>query len=202
MRAAFEAGVRPELRDWPARTAANPARLAAGFASAGRACGRADLAGLAGWTRDDAARVLLLHAAARGRDGGPAPVDPTALVRALYDRGDPCERRAVLRALPYLPDVDPASARDLVEDALRTNDHRLIAAAMGPCARVLDADAWRHGVLKCLFVGLPPTPTVADLDQRADAELARMLRELGRERTAAGRPSPTGIEPIATAFAP
>jgi L-ribulose-5-phosphate 3-epimerase len=200
LRAAFMAAVRPDRGGWPAEAAADPLRVAAAFASAGRVCGRAPLT-IAGWTCDDAARVLLLDAAVARSDGGPSAVDASGLLFDLYTHGDAAERRAVLRALPYLPDVDAESVRALVEDALRTNDHGLIVAAMGPCARALDAAAWRHGVLKCVFVGLPPVRTVTDLDERADDELARMLRDFAGERTAAGRPVPADVTAILTRFA-
>ncbi|MET8975369.1 EboA domain-containing protein [Streptomyces sp. NPDC004539] len=126
----------------------------------------------------DAARVLLLHAA--------HPDTPTLTL--LYTQGTAAERRAVLHALPHTtptPDALP-----LVEDALRTNDTSLIAAAVGPyAARHLGAHAWRHAVLKCLFTGVPVTE-VAGLTDRAsgDGELARMLRDHAAERAAAGRP--------------
>ncbi|UCM90385.1 EboA domain-containing protein [Streptomyces marincola] len=144
----------------------------AAFTSAGRHAGR-DAA--------DAARAELLRAARAGAD----------TVARLYHRGDAAERRAVLRALPDLPVGD--AARPLVEDALRTNDPRLIAAAVGPyAARHLDQHLWRHAVLKCLFTGVPVT-AVAGLADRADAELARMLTAFAAERTAAGRPVPPDV---------
>ncbi|WP_331767600.1 EboA domain-containing protein [Embleya sp. NBC_00896] len=229
LRAVFAHAVGPDRRDWPVEAAAEPARLATAFASAGRLCGRAPLAELPGWTCDDAARVLLLHAvsAAAVREfephagGGrthPASGDLPALVRALYERGDAHERRAILRALPYLPagsshppgpnartGPDPQAdvSRLLVEDALRTNDHRLVAAAMGPCGyRALGSEAWRHGVLKCVFLGLPLGPTVTGLGDRADAELARMLADFASERAAAGRAVPADIAPITSCFTP
>ncbi|MEU5832535.1 EboA domain-containing protein [Streptomyces diacarni] len=135
----------------------------------------------------DAARVLILHAAAPGADA----------VAALYRRGSAGERRAVLLALPHL-DPPPATeaALGLVEDALRTNDTRLVAAALGPYAAAhLDAHQWRHGVLKCLFTGVP-LAAVAGLEHRAagDGELARMLEDYARERTAAGRAVPEDLE--------
>ncbi|MDX3451427.1 EboA domain-containing protein [Streptomyces sp. ME02-8801-2C] len=141
------------------------------LAEAGRRCG-ADHA--------DAVRVLILHAAHAG---------PDALTR-VYRQGTAAERRAVLHALPHL--VSGPDALPLVEDALRTNDTRLVAAAVGPyAARHLDAHNWRHAVLKCLFTGVPVN-AVADLHRRAraDAELARMLDDYAAERTAAGRPVP------------
>lgn len=89
-------------------------------------------------------------------------------------------------------------ALPLVEDALRTNDTRLVAAALGPyAARHLDAHNWRHAVLKCLFTGVP-VDAVAGLAERAraDAELARMLGDHAEERTAAGRPVPEDLRRV------
>ncbi|WP_169790905.1 EboA domain-containing protein, partial [Streptomyces pathocidini] len=87
-----------------------------------------------------------------------------------------------------------------VEDALRANDTRLIVAAVGPyAARHLDAHAWRHAVLKCLFTGVR-TAAVAGLEDRArgDTELARMLTDFADERTAAGRPIPPDLHHVLT----
>ncbi|MFF4062574.1 EboA domain-containing protein [Streptomyces sp. NPDC001668] len=149
------------------------------LAEAGRRCGP---------EHADAARILILHA---------ARADTDALTR-VYTQGTAAERRAVLQALPHL--VPGPEALPLVEDALRTNDTRLLAAAVGPyAARHLDAHQWRHAVLKCLFTGVPVTE-VADLDRRAhaDAELARMLGDYAAERTAAGRPVPADLHRVLT----
>ncbi|MGC5036000.1 EboA domain-containing protein [Streptomyces sp. DT190] len=144
------------------------------LAEAGRRCGPAHA---------DTARVLILHAARAGTE---------ALTR-VYFQGTADERRAVLHALPHL--VPGPAALPLVEDALRTNDTRLLAAAVGPyAARHLDAHAWRHAVLKCLFTGVS-VEQVAELPRRArgDGELARMLGDYAAERTAAGRPVPEDL---------
>jgi hypothetical protein len=93
----------------------------------------------------------------------------------------------ILRVLPLLP--IGSAARFVLDDALRSNDARLIAAAMGPYARHLDAATWRQGVVKCVFTGIPLT-AVDRLDERADAELATMLAGLADERAAAGRTLP------------
>jgi hypothetical protein len=74
----------------------------------------------------------------------------------------------------------------LLRDALRTNDPRLVAAALGPCAGHLDQAAWRQGVLKVVFMGVP-LAAVHRLGERADGELAAMLAGLAEERAAAGR---------------
>ncbi|MET9813242.1 EboA domain-containing protein [Streptomyces sp. NPDC006355] len=147
------------------------------LAEAGRRCGAAHA---------DAARVLILDAARAGTD---------ALTR-VYFQGTADERRAVLHALPHL--VSGPGALPLVEDALRTNDTRLLTAAVGPyAARHLAPHAWRHAVLKCLFTGVP-VDHVADLPGRArgDVELARMLGDYAAERTAAGRPVPEDLHRV------
>lgn len=149
------------------------------IAEAGRRCGT---------EHADAARVLILHAARADADA----------VARVYFQGTAAERRAVLHALPHL--VPGREALPLVEDALRTNDTRLLAAAVGPyAARHLDPHQWRHAVLKCLFTGVP-VDTVADLDRRAhrDSELARMLGDYAAERTAAGRPVPEDLYRVLT----
>lgn len=148
------------------------------FASAGRHCGQ---------EHADGARVLLLRE---------ARADAATLTR-LYRQGTAAERRAVLLSLPHLEPA-PADGVPLVEDALRTNDTRLVAAAVGPYAAAhLDPHTWRHALLKCLFTGVP-VDAAARLEQRAhgDAELARMLGDYAAERTAAGRPVPADLHRV------
>ncbi|MEG3626625.1 EboA domain-containing protein [Streptomyces poriticola] len=147
------------------------------LAEAGRRCGP---------DHADAARVLILHA---------ARADADALTR-VYFQGTADERRAVLHALPHL--VSGPGALPLVEDALRANDTRLLAAAVGPYAAAhLDPHQWRHAVLKCLFTGVA-VDHVAGLAERArgDGELARMLAGFAAERTAANRPVPEDLRRV------
>ncbi|MGW3584429.1 EboA domain-containing protein [Streptomyces rubiginosohelvolus] len=147
------------------------------YAAAGRHCGQENA---------DSVRSLLLVE---------ARASLPSLTR-LYEQGTAAERRAVLLTL-YLLDLGD-TALPLVEDALRANDTRLVAAAVGPyAAEHLDAHAWRHAVLKCLFTEVPVT-AVARLDDRArgDAELARMLDDFAAERTAAGRPVPEDLRTV------
>ncbi|RKN28184.1 EboA domain-containing protein [Micromonospora musae] len=160
------------------QVAADPATITRFFPAAGRRCGREALPDAPGWTADEAARALLLTA---------LPTDHAGYADALYRRGDAAEKRAVLKALPLLP--IGAAGVPLLHDAIRTNDTRLVAAALGPYARHLDAAAWRQAVLKCVFTGVP-LAVVADLDSRADGELAVMLGGLADERHAAGRDMP------------
>ncbi|NUP63372.1 MAG: EboA domain-containing protein, partial [Nonomuraea sp.] len=141
--------------------------------------GRAPLPEVPGWTADEAVRALLLAA---------LPADRAeAEIGALYRYGDADEKRAVLKALPML--AVGAAGLPLLHDAIRTNDARLLAAALGPYARHLDQAAWRQAVLKCVFVGVPLS-AVDGLEERADLELAVMLAAFADERAAAGRPMP------------
>ncbi|NEB42021.1 EboA domain-containing protein [Streptomyces sp. SID14515] len=155
-----------------------------------------------------------LRYAAAGRHCGPEHADsvrslllvearaPLPSVTRLYEQGTAAERRAVLLTLHRLDLGD--TALPLVEDALRANDTRLVAAAVGPyAADHLDAHAWRHAVLKCLFTEVP-VAAVARLADRAegDAELARMLGDFAAERTAAGRAVPEDLRTVLALTAP
>lgn len=156
------------LTDAVARVGAGPPAIVRAFAAAGRHC-------------DDAtgARTRLLLAL-------PPDVLPY-WIDDLYRHGDTAEKLAVLTALPDLP--LGAEAVPLLHDAIRTNDTRLLAAALGPYARHLDQHAWRHAVLKCVFLAVP-LEVVSDLDHRADRELTAMVAALRVEREAAGRRLP------------
>jgi hypothetical protein len=189
--------------------AADPGSAVGRLARAGRAVGRAPLApdvdpaGVLHGTRDDAARAQLVVALAAA-----LPADGEALATRLtetYQRGDTPERRGVLRGLDALalalgdalPPEVVAAGTALAADALRANDQSLVAAAVGPFAAArLDDHAWRHAVLKLVFMGVS-LDAVAGLDERADDELARMARDFAAERRAAGRAVPDDVARIA-----
>jgi sugar phosphate isomerase/epimerase len=182
----------PWLVEAEAKVRRDPASIAALFPAVGRKVGRAPLRpetdpqGLVHGTVDDLARIRLLAVLAEVLD--PAPLADE--VGRLYRYGDDAERRGVLRGLAALPATVVPAGVDLVKDALRANDIRLVAAAMGDfAARHLDDHNWRHGVLKCLFVGVPLT-AVSNVDGRTDAELLRMVADYAEERKAAGRSVP------------
>ncbi len=141
--------------------AAGEEGLAVQLAAAGRRVGRANA---------EMARIRLLQS---------FQLSPQAL-SDLYRYGDNDEKRAILHASP-----EP----DLLRDALRSNDSRLVAAALGPGAAALADSEWRQGVLKAVFMGLP-LAQVHRLHERADEELGRMLDGLRKEREAAGRVMP------------
>lgn len=183
LRAALPDGGRRALDDMVAVLAAGATSLARVFPAAARRTARGDL--VAGGPRiEDAVRVELVATAASRLE----PDDLLDELGELYRYGDADEKRAVLLALAGIDDpaVDGSA---LLLDALRTNDVRLVAAAMGPHASRLSPHDWRHGVLKCLFVGVALVD-VSDLALRTDDELTAMVRRYIAEREAAGRPVP------------
>jgi len=142
--------------------------------------------------------VSIMDEQTAARAAAPAIVVADEL-ETRYRSGDTEERILVLGALDRItaeqaaPDLVRAVGVELVRDALRTNDPRLVAAAMGPFAgRHLGDHDWRHGVMKLVFMGVP-LAGVARLDERADDELARMAADLAEEREAAGRPVPEDL---------
>jgi hypothetical protein len=172
-------GERPWLEEALTQVSAEPSVIGRLFPAAGRKCGHSQLVAAPGWTADEAARAVLMAA---------LPADRVSdEVSELYRYGDAAEKRAVLKALPLLP--IGGDAVPLLQDAIRTNDTRLVAAALGPYAAHLDPPAWRQAVLKCVFMGVPLS-AVDGLDERADAELAGMLASFAEERRAAGRDVP------------
>jgi hypothetical protein len=167
-----------------------PAAIHVMSPQAGRRCGRGRVPGVpGGWTVDDVARTLLI---------AELPLEGAALAGAvaeLYWEGDAAEKRSVLRALSVLDSLTRSGDEfvPIVRDALRTNDTRIIAAALGRYgAGHLDAADYRQGVLKCLFSGIP-LGDISGLDRRVDDELRRMMSEYAEERIAAGRPVPDDI---------
>lgn len=177
---------------------ADPTKIVRVFAEAGRAVGRATVLGEADAfvpARDDEARAALVVALHEG--GADAEV-----FADLYARGDDGERRGALHGLNALADAVGEPWRHagvaVVTDALRTNDTRLVAAAMGGFARRhLDDHAWRHGVLKLLFMGVP-LRHVSGLADRSDAELSAMAARFAAERRAAGRDVPADLDLLLT----
>jgi hypothetical protein len=170
--------------------AGDPKAVLRAFPAVGRRLGRGPLAtvdpaDLHVWTVDDAGRARLLRAAAAATERGAF----AGLLDQLYLHGEAAERRGVLRALDLLPLAD--EGMPLVRDALRTNDVRLVAAAVGGryAGHRLPAAEFDQAVLKCLFVGVP-LAGIAALPARASPRLARMVADFVRERVAAGRDVP------------
>ncbi|MDR7304173.1 EboA domain-containing protein [Haloactinomyces albus] len=202
LRVLLDARLSGQGRRWLAdaldRIGGDRTAIGALFPAAGRRCGRGPLHGPQapasgseerGWTVDDAARTLMMAALPlSGADLGEE-------VAALYRYGDAAEKRGVLRGLGPLDTGDKLGdhALPLVHDGLRTNDTRLIAAALAAYgARHLEPAGYRQGVLKCVFLGIP-LADISGLAERADAELARMLADYAHERRAAGRDIPADV---------
>jgi hypothetical protein len=140
-----------------------------------------------GWNVADAARILLLT-------GRPAGARPFAdYFRALCQSADVAELVGLYRGLPLYP--EPASLEEQVGEGLRSN-MRVVFEAIAhrnPYPRhQFDAHRWNHMVLKALFIGSPLEP-IQGLDERANAELARIMLDFAHERWAAGRPVPFEI---------
>lgn len=172
-------------------SAQDPAVVAVAFPAVGRRLGRGPLDpdrspdDVHAPTVDDAGRTLLLASLGCGA---------AEEVADLYRHGDAAEKRGVLRALSYL-EVGEAGM-PVVEDALRANDTRLIAAAMGPYAvERLSDEALAQAVLKCVFVGVPIAP-IEGLEGRATPEMSRMLAGYAHERIAAGRDITPEVWPL------
>ncbi|HYJ67527.1 MAG TPA: EboA domain-containing protein [Nocardioidaceae bacterium] len=190
----LDADARSRLDELVHELADDPSRISVLFPAVARRVARGpsdadDADGIRHPRLEDEARVALLATLADAWRDRPEQFDRE--LAELYRYGDADEKRAVLRALSAIDPDQGRASLPLVDDALRTNDVRLVAAALGTYgARHLSAEAWRQGVLKCLFVGVP-LAAVANLDERADAVLARMVADYCRERTAAGRSVPT-----------
>lgn len=165
-------------------------RLGRGELGSDAALARADggEAPLRAWRMDDAGRAALIVATSEGRD---------ELARDLYFAGDMRERTGVLRGLAVAGEGD--AAMDTVRDACRANARELFEAAVAdnPYASAgLTDDEYRQAVLKSVFLGVP-LERIARLDERADAELTRMLLSYVTEREMAVRTVPPDIWPVA-----
>jgi hypothetical protein len=140
-----------------------------------------------GWSVSDAARILLLS-------GLPAAGKPFAdRFRSLCQTADAAELATLYRGLPLYP--DPASLEEQVGEGLRSNMRGVFEAIAhrNPYPKAhFDDHRWNHMVLKALFIGSPLAP-IQGLDQRANPELARIVRDFAHERWAAGRPVPFEI---------
>ena len=148
-----------------------------------------------GWSVADGARILLLS-----HVSSTAP-NFSQLFRSLCATGDAVELTALYRGLPLY--AQGQTLLDQVGEGLRSNMRGVFEAIIhrNPYPRLhFDQHRWNHMVLKALFVGSPLAP-IFGLDERADAELARMLCDFAQERHAAGRPVPFEIWRCVGSFA-
>jgi len=139
-----------------------------------------------GWSVDGAARVAALLAYR-----GERPFAET--FKDLRRTSDVAEMIALYRGLPLYP--KPESLDFEVGEGLRSNIVAVFEAVTqnNPYPRDhFDEHRWNHMVLKALFVGSRIAP-VLGLDERANAELARIMRDFAHERWAAGRQVPAEL---------
>ncbi|MEQ1804326.1 MAG: EboA domain-containing protein [Burkholderiaceae bacterium] len=140
-----------------------------------------------GWSVADGARVFLLsHVSRTAQNFAP-------LFRSLCETADVVELIALYRGLPLY--ANGQALLDQVGEGLRSNMRGVFEAIIhaNPYPKLhFDEHRWNHMVLKALFVGSALAP-ILGLDQRANAELARMLCDFAQERRAAGRPAPFEI---------
>jgi hypothetical protein len=171
----------------------------------------------AAWRRADAARALLLLAAADSL--GDAVM---ATAAGVYRAGDTDARIAVLRALALLPgglpdsplpappvapgaeagDTPAQAALRAMGDALRTNVVPLFDAATAGNAYFAAAVPeleYNKAVLKRVFMRMPISP-VLGLAERANAELSRMLLNLIEECEVSWRAYPQEIWPVVAGY--
>lgn len=134
-----------------------------------------------GWSIDGAARVCALLSFQGQR--------PFAeIFKDLRRTSDVAEMIALYRGLPLYP--EPETLHFECGEGLRSNLKPVFEAIAhdNPFPRDhFDDHRWNHMVLKALFVGSLLAP-ITGLDERANPELARILRDYAHERWAAGRP--------------
>jgi hypothetical protein len=138
------------------------------------------------WSVDSAARVLMLLDIGSNLDHRAF----AALFRRFRQISDDSEQVALFRGLPLYP--GPQELESEAGEGLRTNIPEVFEAIahFNPYPReVFDQHRWNHMVLKALFIGCTLAP-IQGLDERANPELALMLRDYARERRAAGRAIP------------
>ena len=134
-----------------------------------------------GLSVDQAARIAILLKA-----GGEGETFRDRFVQ-LCRTADMAEQMAFYRGLPLYP--DPELLVHQAGEAARTNMRSVFEALVhyNPFpSEQFDDNRWNHLVLKALFIGSHLHP-IQGLDRRANAELARILRDYAHERWAAGR---------------
>lgn len=145
------------------------------------------------WSIDQAARTYLVLAL--------PSESPDSLVSTLdrvYSTADVGESVALYQSLPLVPHPDRFTGR--AAEGIRSNMTSVFNAVAldNPYpAEYLDEGAWNQMVLKALFIGAP-IHGIIGIDERANADLARMLVDYARERRAAARSVPPEVwRPVA-----
>jgi len=131
---------------------------------------------------DTAARIYFLIQASND------PSIPFAKrFKELHRTADVGELLALYFGLPLYP--DPESLVALAADGLRTNikaEFKAVAHNNPFPLEHFTENPWNNMILKALFIGVMLEP-IQGIDQRANPELARILRDYAHERWAAER---------------
>lgn len=143
------------------------------------------------WTRDDAARALLLIARRNsGREGDAFVADALE----CFEQGDAREQQSFLRAIALWPEAKALLPYAI--DACRTNIIPVFEALACenpyPAAHFPERN-FNQMVLKAMFNSIALS-RILGLPDRRNAELSRMARDYAAERTAAGRSVPADID--------
>lgn len=139
------------------------------------------------WSLADAGRILVLS----GLSGTPEQIGNRFC--SLCQTADVSELVSLYRGLLLYP--SPAALEPQVAEGLRTNIRSVFEAIAhdNPYPReFFEQHRWNHMVLKALFIDSRLAP-IQGLDERANAELARIMLDFAHERWAAGRPVPHEI---------
>ena len=143
------------------------------------------------WTRDDAARALLLIEIRKQGRTGDAFVSEAL---ACFEQGDAREQQSWLRAIALWPEAT-AFLPSAIE-ACRTNIIPVFEALACenpyPAAHFPERN-FNQRVLKAMFNSIA-LARIVGLPSRLNAELSRMARDYAAERTAAGRTVPPDID--------
>ena len=134
-----------------------------------------------GWSVDQAARVLFLLSV-EGRES-----QFSEIFTSLCQTADVAEAISLYSGLPLYPQGE--TLEDQAAEGLRTNMRAIFEAVAhnSPYPREqFDENRWNHMVLKALFIDSQLAP-IQGLDERANPELARIMRDYAHERWAAGR---------------
>lgn len=140
------------------------------------------------WTVADAARAVLLLAAAQG--------DERSFVHAAltcFENGDAREQQSWLRALSLLPHHERFTA--VAVDACRSHIQPLFesVACENPYAAARFSDPqFNQLVLKAMFTGVR-LERIVGLARRVNPDLSLMARDYATERRAAGRSVPADL---------
>lgn len=135
------------------------------------------------WTVETAARVLMLCTRAEKDETSFGP-----LFTQLCRTAELTESITFYRGIALYPHSEQLDEQ--IGEGLRTSIRAVFEAIAHrnpyPC-EFFDQNRWNHMVLKALFIDSTLAP-IQGLDERANAELARILCDYAHERWAASRP--------------